>query len=114
MAHVRWDGVRWDGMEYFDPQRRSGVVYAFRGSVAAEGEHTFSLQGLQPKARYRVRFHDHSSPDATVSGSQLMQTGLRVRLSESNSSEIIFLEEVSGENHASMPAGISTANQGPA
>ena len=110
----RPDGVRWDGMEYFDPQRRSGVVYAFRGSVAAEGEHTFSLQGLQPKARYRVRFHDHSSPDATVSGSQLMQTGLRVRLSESNSSEVIFLEEVSGENHVSMPAGISTVNKEPA
>ena len=41
LYHVseRPDGIRWDGIEYWNPQRGQGVVYAFRGSVADENEH---------------------------------------------------------------------------
>lgn len=90
----RPDGVRWDGMEYFDSQAHRGVVYAFRGSTKIEAEHTFVLRGLDAASRYRLRFHDHSANDRTIGGDELMKAGLAVRLPIANSSEIIFLEEL--------------------
>ena len=89
----RPDGVHWDGVEYFDPQRRAGVVYAFRGSTPDEAEHTFMLRGLRASATYELRFHDRSSPDRVVSGRELMDTGLVVHLGAADSSELIFIRE---------------------
>jgi alpha-galactosidase len=89
----RPDGVHWDGMEYWDPERRHGVVFAFRGSVAAEQEHAFPLKGLRPDGRYMLRFHDHSTPDRVVAGRDLMGGGLKIRLPLPLSSELIFIEE---------------------
>jgi alpha-galactosidase len=89
----RPDGKRWDGMEYFDSANGQGVVYAFRGSTA-ESVHRFKLKGLKRTSRYRLRFHDHSSADHVVGGDVLMKTGVQVRLSLTNSSELIFVEEM--------------------
>jgi hypothetical protein len=89
----RPDGMRWDGMEYFDSANGHGVVYAFRGSTA-ESVHRFKLKGLKRTARYRLRFHDHSSADHVVGGDVLMKTGVPVRLAVANSSEIIVVEEM--------------------
>lgn len=89
----RPDGVHWDGIEYFDPRRRAGVVYAFRGSIADQGKHFFVLQGLRPNASYELRFHDHSSPDRTMTGRELMSAGLRVHLPGANTSDLIFISE---------------------
>jgi alpha-galactosidase len=96
LYHVsaRPDGVRWDGIEYWDRRRKRGVVYAFRGKTEDERMHSFPLQGLQPDKRYSLRFHDHSAADRTVKGRELMHDGLRVRLAIPNSSELIFLDEV--------------------
>jgi hypothetical protein len=94
---ARPDGVHWDGMEYFDPQRRSGVIYAFRGSVPDERDHSFVLKGLQANATYRLRFHDHTSRDRTASGRELLTSGVRVTLPLPNSSELIFIEEAGRE-----------------
>jgi len=93
LYHVsqRPDGVHWDGMEYFDPHRDRGVVYAFRGSRRAEAVHRFVLQGLRAEAKYRVQFHDHSSRDGIFVGHELMGTGVRVHLAAPNSSELIFI-----------------------
>jgi hypothetical protein len=87
----RPDGVGWDGMEYFDPNTNRGAVYAFRGSTETEGEHSFVLRGLDPSSRYELTFHDHSSPDQIVSGRDLIETGINVRLPLANSSEIILI-----------------------
>jgi len=94
LYHVspRPDGVRWDGIQYWDSDRHRGVVYAFRGTIEAEKAHAFLLKGLQPSARYLLRFHDHSAPDRTATGRELMQRGLKVTLPWSNSSELIFIE----------------------
>jgi alpha-galactosidase len=92
---ARPDGVHWDGMEYLDPRTHHGVVYAFRGSIDTEAEHKFILRGLNADFRYKLRFHDHSASDRTVTGSELMNDGLAVRLPLVNSSEIILLDEVS-------------------
>ena len=91
---ARPDGIHWDGLEYWDSQRKRGVVYAFRGKTEEERAHSFPLQGLQPEKRYRLSFHDHSAADRVVKGRELMHDGLRVRLAIANSSELIFLEEI--------------------
>ena len=88
----RPDGVHWDGLEYWDPERRRGVVYAFRGSIQDEGMHSFILKGLEPSAHYSLRFYDHSAHDRTFTGRELMARGFRVTLPFPNSSELIFLD----------------------
>jgi alpha-galactosidase len=95
LYHVspRPDGVHWDGVEYWDPERRRGVVYAFRGTIEREKTHVFVLKGLQPSARYALKFNDHSRADRTVTGRELMGSGLKVNLPLPNSSELIFIEE---------------------
>jgi len=92
----RPDGVHWDGTEYSDPQRKRGVVYVFRGSTEKEPRHTFLLRGLRSDGRYQLRFHDHSSADRVVAGRELLETGLTVYLPVSNSSELVFLDELQG------------------
>jgi hypothetical protein len=95
LYHVspRPDGIHWDGTEYWDPHQKKGVVYAFRGSAEDESSHAFALQGLRSSARYAIRFHDHSGKDQVVTGSDLLQQGLKVTLPMPNSSEIVFMEE---------------------
>ena len=91
---ARPDGIHWDGIEYWDQERKRGAVYVFRGSSEAENSHAFLLLGLDAAARYQIRFHDHSSSDRRVSGRELMERGLRVSLPVPNSSEIVFVGEV--------------------
>jgi alpha-galactosidase len=96
LYHVspRPDGVHWDGIEYWDSDRKRGVVYSFRGTVEGENTHSYALKGLEPSARYLVKFYDHSSPDRAITGTQLMTRGLKVTLPLPNSSELIFIESV--------------------
>jgi len=87
----RPDGVHWDGMEYWDPVRGQGVVFAFHGSDATAASHRFVLAGLNGQAIYRLHFQDGTSPDAMVSGRQLMTSGVRILLREPLSSELVFI-----------------------
>jgi alpha-galactosidase len=89
----RPDGMHWDGMEYFDSAKRRGVVYAFRGAAQNSDRHAFTMQGLRLDRKYRLRFQDHSAPDKTISGSDLLRSGLMVHLAVPNSSELIFIDE---------------------
>ncbi|HEV2271910.1 MAG TPA: alpha-galactosidase [Steroidobacteraceae bacterium] len=88
---ARPDGVHWDGMEYWDPARGQGVIYAFHGSDGAEPKHRFVLSGLNAQTTYRLHFEDRTSPDIAVSGQQLMTSGLQVALRQPLSSELILL-----------------------
>jgi hypothetical protein len=88
---ARPDGVHWDGMEYWDPPRGQGVVFAFHGTDAAEPEHRFVLAGLSARAVYHLHFQDGTSPDSRMSGKELMTSGVRVVLREPSSSELIYL-----------------------
>jgi alpha-galactosidase len=94
LYHVspRPDGVHWDGTEYWDPDRKRGVVYAFRGSDEDEKTHSFPLEGLEFSGRYRLRFNDHSAADRTVTGHELMGKGLKLTLPLPDSSELVFIE----------------------
>jgi hypothetical protein len=95
LYHVsaRPDGVHWDGMEYWDPARRKGVVFAFRGIVPDEAEHRFVLAGLIAGKLYRLHCEDGSAPDRDVSGRELMGRGLKIHLQNPLSSELVFVEE---------------------
>jgi alpha-galactosidase len=95
---ARPDGVHWDGLEYWDPARGNGVVYAFRGSVADEMEHHFVLAGLKADRRYRLHFQDGSEPDREATGRELMGAGLAVHLQEPFSSELVFLDGAAAGN----------------
>jgi alpha-galactosidase len=90
----RPDGVRWDGIEYWDQSRGKGVIFAFRGKTPDEPEHTFVLDGLNPEKRYKLHFEDGSAPDAEFTGRELMGAGLAVHLVERLSSELVFIAEV--------------------
>ena len=91
----RPDGVHWDGMEYWDPAQRRGIVFAFRGSGNGQPAHHFVLAGLDPQKKYRLHFEDGSSSDTELTGRQLMSTGLMVALPLPLSSELISLTEKS-------------------
>jgi Glycosyl hydrolase family 36 C-terminal domain len=90
----RPDGVRWDGMEYFDSKEGRGVVFAFRSSIGSEMVHSFLLKGLQAGSRYKLRFQDHTSADQVMKGSALMNAGVQVHLPTPNTSELIFVQEL--------------------
>jgi alpha-galactosidase len=96
LYHVsqRPDGVRWDGMQYFDPARGRGVLYAFRGTVKEETAHTFILEGLRADRRYRLHFQDHSSADQTALGRELLSKGVTIHLPLPQTSELVFLDEL--------------------
>jgi len=95
LYHVsdRPDGIHWDGIEYWDPGRQRGVVFAFRGSIPNQQQHRFILAGLNPTHRYRLHFEDGSAPDTEATGDQLMRGGLSIRRESPESSELVFLQE---------------------
>jgi hypothetical protein len=89
----RPDGVHWDGMEYWDPARGKGVLFAFRGSVRDEAVHRFVFAGLVGGKHYRLHFEDGTAMDMEAAGSELMQHGLELHLPNPLSSELVFLED---------------------
>jgi len=95
LHHVsdRPDGVHWDGIEYWDPARQLGVLFAFRGSIDDEDNHAFVLAGLEENKRYRLHFQDNTAPDRTALGRELMSRGATVHLPNPLSSELVFIEE---------------------
>jgi hypothetical protein len=93
LYHVsdRPDGVHWDGMEYWDPKRATGVLFAFRGSAADQEQHSFRLAGLSDDAHYQIHFEDQTSPDHASTGRELRLQGITVHLQRPLSSELAFV-----------------------
>jgi alpha-galactosidase len=96
LYHVsaRPDGVDWDGIQYFDPKLRRGVLYAFRGSKQDEPSHRFVLRGLDSSRSYRIKFHDQGL-ETVLSGQTLLRRGIDVSVPTPLSSELVFFGEVS-------------------
>ena len=101
LYHVtqRPDGVNWDGMQYWDPSRKIGVLFAFRGSIANAESRRFVLKGLDPARNYALHFEDGTSPDTQATGKQLMSAGAEVHLAHPLSSELVFIQESTGAPH---------------
>ena len=89
----RADGIHWDGMQYWDPTRKEGVLFAFRGTTVKDDSHAFVLAGLDAAKRYRLHFNDGTAPDRTAQGRELMTRGAQVNLATPLSSELIFIRE---------------------
>ena len=89
----RPDGKRWDGIEYYDPAARKGVVYIFK--PAGPDAMKVPLRGLRATVRYRVSFEDGSNPSRTMTGAQLLK-GINVTLKGTRVSELMFFEAVGG------------------
>ena len=93
LYHVsdRPDGVRWDGIEYFDAKTGRGALFAFRGNND-ESRHALRLKGLSSVAQYALSFEDGSSPAIIARGADLMETGVELNLPERETSELVFIE----------------------
>ena len=89
----RPDGVRWDGIEYFDTKQNKALVYAFRGSAPDSHQHTFPMRGFDPARRYSIHFQDGSAADRVEKGEDLLRQGLTIDLPYPESSELILIEE---------------------
>lgn len=89
----RPDGKRWDGIEFFDPVRKTGAVLLFKPGATPDKQ-SVVLKGLDPGQAYEVRFTDRPQQNLRATGAELMQTGVAVTLTEKNQSEIIFIDAV--------------------
>ncbi len=89
---ARPDPAGWDGMAYVDSATGKGIMFAFRGTKAAEPSHRFQLKGLSGATSYEVWSEDGSVPRGKATGAQLMKEGLRVKLNEPGASELIYLQ----------------------
>jgi hypothetical protein len=88
----RPDGLHWDGMFYWSPSLKRGTLYIFRPDSERTTEH-IALKGLTAETKYKVSTEDHSTPEATYSGGELMSTGLTIQLPARYTSDLVFLEE---------------------
>ncbi len=88
----RPDGKHWDGIEYYEPAAKRGVVYLFK-TVAGTDTVQVKLRGLRPDGRYRVSFEDGSNPAGERSGRELAG-GIGVTLRGELASELMFFEEI--------------------
>ena len=64
LYHVsaRPDGVHWDGVQYWDPTRKSGVVFAFRGTTPDERVPVICACAVSSRQRqYKLHFQDGSA-----------------------------------------------------
>jgi hypothetical protein len=96
LYHVfpRPDGMHFDGIEYFDPAAKRGVVYLFKPAEGNGNENTrVKLRGVRPESRYRVTFEDGTNSAAEKSGAELL-AGIDVHLCGGLVSELMFFEEV--------------------
>jgi len=89
----RPDGYHWDGMFYWSPSLKRGTLYIFRPN-SDQKTMLVPLKGLVSETKYKLRTEDHSTPDATYSGAQLMDTGLTIQLPGKYTSDLVYIEEV--------------------
>lgn len=88
----RPDGAHWDGMFYWSPRERRGLLFAFRPD-APESEFAIRLKGLEPRRRYRFGSQDGSVVPGHRTGKELMDEGLRLRLPERYTSDLVFVQD---------------------
>ena len=89
----RPDDKLWDGVEYFDPLKKTGAISIFRPG-SSESRQVVRLKGLNPKAKYWLWCEDGSIAARQASGEDLLRTGLAINLPQPFSSDIIFLQDV--------------------
>jgi hypothetical protein len=87
----RPDGLHWDGLFYWSPSLKRGTVYVFRPNND-QATQEVRLPGLAPEGQFHVRSEEGSVPEQVRPGSELMTGGLRVKLPNKYSSDLIYIE----------------------
>ncbi len=88
----RPDDVVWDGVEYYDPASKKGVVYIFKPNSTINAQR-IKLKGLNPKFTYKLTFEDGTNASSVLSGDTLMKSGVNVSLNGTFISELMFIEK---------------------
>lgn len=84
------DGVGWCGLEYVSKDQKQAVAAVFRLIQAEDDTYVLRFRGLNTNLTYRLK----SEPDgreATVSGYELVNDGLTIRLDAGLTSRLIML-----------------------
>ena len=82
----------WAASQFNRPEQGDGMVQAFRRDKNGESWKNLSLRGLDPAAKYEVTDLDAPRP-STISGSELMQQGLRVEIKGEGGAAIIIYKK---------------------
>lgn len=99
----RYDGVNWDGMEYYDKPSGKGAALLFKPDPDGSVSDTYrvKMKGLDALKTYYVWTENGSVPFATYTGAQLTD-GLDVTLTGSYRAEIIYFIATDGEGAADI------------
>lgn len=81
----------WQAIQFTSVNRSEAMLLCFRAS-STQTTSQLPLSRLNPSKRYRARFIDGAT-EATMSGQELMASGLYLSLHEAGASEIVLLNE---------------------
>ncbi len=84
------DGNGWCVLEYVAPDRRRAVAGVFRLTPPGAETHRLRFRGLDPALTYRVTT-EPGGQVGTYVGTELMQTGLEIRLDSPLTSQLLLL-----------------------
>jgi len=84
----------WDAIELYDGHAGEGIVYVFRNNHP-ESRRRVTLSGLNESAAYKITYLDRNT-SRTLTGRELLATGIPVDLSNPNTSEAIVITRVAG------------------
>lgn len=88
----RPDGKRWDGLFYWGPKLKKGILFIFRPQ-SDEARQTVKLKGLEAGRRYAVWCEDGSIQPGEKTGRELMEAGLDIHLPAPLSSDLILIQD---------------------
>jgi alpha-galactosidase len=87
----------WCVLEYAQADRSASIAILFKTADSGSPEFLFKPRGLDISREYDVTF-DNRGQTLRISGKELMNTGLAVRLETPLSSELLLLQTVKKEN----------------
>jgi hypothetical protein len=82
----------WVVLEYGAPDRTKEVVGLFRTSQSGNPVYRLEPRGVDFSRNYSVRF-ENSGEVVEMSGAQLLQNGVPVRLDDNLTSELLIIEQ---------------------
>ena len=85
------DEEHWIGWQFWDEEKKGGMVQLYRRENCAEASRVFKLHGLEAEKSYLVQ--DFDGETAAMTGAQLMQDGLAVTIRKKPGAALIKITE---------------------
>ena len=94
----RYNGIDWDGIEYYNPDTGKGAVIAFKPDPNGEVNDTYRIvfKGLEDSKTYYVWSENENIPFGVFTGAEL-KSGLDLTLEGSYKAEIIYFMDTEAE-----------------